>query len=129
MSEPARKRRRWLAPTVLGLLLVLAVGVVAFWGDLVSTALDPKVPFQTYDPPPAPNYALAGAWYLRPSAGDKAPAGVFFAPPPPYDGGRNGTARIAPPRANRQFREVMAPNYVGPFVTVGRIFAPRYRQA
>jgi hypothetical protein len=23
----------------------------------------------------------------------------------------------------------MAPNYVGPFVSVGRIFAPKYRQA
>ena len=53
MSEPARKRRRWLVPTLLALLLVILSGVVAFWGDLVSTALDPKVPFQTYDPPPA----------------------------------------------------------------------------
>src|SRR5204863_308586 len=25
--------------------------------------------------------------------------------------------------------EVMAPNYIGPFVSVGRVFAPKYRQA
>ena len=108
---------------------VLVLGVVAFWGDLVSTALDPKVPFQTYDPPPAPDYAKASAWYLRPTASDTAAADVFFVAPTTYDGGRNWNARIDHPRASRQFREVMAPNYVGPFVMVGRIYAPRYRQA
>lgn len=129
MSAPARKRRRWLVPVLLGLLLVVAGGVIAFWGDLVSTALDPKVPFQTYDPPPAPDYATQAAWYLRPAPADRAPADVFFIAPTTYDGGHNWNARIDHPKANRQFREVMAPNYVGPFVTVGRIFAPRYRQA
>jgi hypothetical protein len=129
MSEPPRRLRRWLVPAFLSLLLLLVVGVVVFWGDLVSTALDPKVPFQTYDPPPAPDYAQASAWYLRPSPGDAAAADVFFVAPTTYDGGRNWNARIDHPRANRQFREVMAPNYVGPFVMVGRIYAPRYRQA
>lgn len=129
MSEPPRRRRRWLLPTLLGVVLVLVTGVVVFWGDLVSTALDPKVPFQTYRPPPAPDYARASAWYLRPAPEDRAPADVFFVAPTTYDGGNNWNARIDHPRANRQFRDVMAPNYVGPFVTVGRIFAPRYRQA
>ncbi len=129
MEQPPRRRRRWLLPSLLALLLVLAAGVAAFWGDLVSTALDPKVPFQTYDPPPAPDYATARAWYLRPAADAVAPADVFFVTPTTYDGGRNWNARIDHPKANRQFREVMAPNYVGPFVMVGRVFAPRYRQA
>lgn len=129
MSEPARKRRRWLLPSLLVLLIVLIGGVAAFWGDLVSTALDPKVPFQTYDPPPAPDYTKASAWYLRPRGGETARADVFFIAPTTYDGGRNWNARIDHPKANHQFLEVMAPNYVGPFVTVGRVFAPRYRQA
>ena len=129
MTEPARRRRRWLVPTLVGLMLVLTAGVVGFWGDLVSTVLDPKVPFQTYLPPPAPDYATARAWYLRPAAGGTMAADVFFIAPTTYDGGRNWNARIDHPRANRQFREVMAPNYVGPFVQVGRVFAPRYRQA
>jgi len=129
MGEPAGRRRRWLVRTLAGVLLVLALGVTAFWGDLVSTALDPKVPFQTYDPPPAPDYATQRAWYLRPGAADAAPGDVFFIAPTTYDGGRNWNARIDHPKASRQFREVMAPNYVGPFVMVGRVFAPRYRQA
>jgi hypothetical protein len=108
---------------------VLAAAVYAFWGDLVSTALDPKVPFQTYKPPPAPDYAHASAWYLRPGPDNKLPADVFFIAPTTYDGGRNWNARIDARKANRQFQQVMAPNYVGPFVSVGRIFAPRYRQA
>jgi hypothetical protein len=129
MSERPPRRRRWVVPTLLVVVLILAGGVAAFWGDLVSTALDPKVPFQTYDPPPAPDYARSDAWHLRPAPGERAAADIFFVAPTTYDGGRNWNARIDHPRAGRQFREVMAPNYVGPFVSVGRIFAPRYRQA
>jgi len=116
---------------VLSVLLVLAIGVLVFWGDLVSTALDPKIPFQTYSPPPAPDYATADAWYLRPTPTPVPPpkADVFFLAPTTYDGGKNWNARIGHPKANRQFREVMAPNYVGPFVSVGQVFAPKYRQA
>ena len=129
MDAPPRAPRRWLLSGVFGFAMLLAVGVMVFWGDLVSTVLDPKVPFQTYNPPPAPDYATSTAWYLRPSKTDGRVADVFFVGPTTYDGGRNWNARIDHPKAGRQFREVMAPNYVGPFVGVGRVFSPRYRQA
>lgn len=129
METQPKRRPRWWLSTLLGLAIFLGLGVVIFWGDLVSTALDPKVPFQTYDPPPAPDYTRDAAWSLRPGAANGLPADVFFVAPTTYDGGRNWNARIDHPRANRQFREVMAPNYVGPFVGIGRVFAPRYRQA
>ena len=45
------------------------------------------------------------------------------------DGGSTRGARQHDERADRVFRRVMAPNYAGPFVRVGRLFAPRYRQA
>ena len=51
--EKSPRRTRWWLAGLLSLLIVLVAGVTAFWGDLVSTALDPKVPFQTYEPPPA----------------------------------------------------------------------------
>lgn len=114
---------------MLGFALVVASGVFVFWGDLVSTDLDPKVPFQTYDPPRAPDYGRDEAWNLRPSPNDARAVDVFFVGPTTYDGGRNWNSRIDHPKANRQFREVMAPNYVGPFVGIGRVFSPRYRQA
>lgn len=128
-DQPAPRRTRWWLASLLGVALLLAIGVLAFWGDLVSTALDPKVPFQTYDPPPGPDYATSGAWYLRPKAGSPLAADVFFVAPTTYDGGRNWNARLNARKANRQFEAVMAPNYVGPFVRIGRVFAPRYRQA
>lgn len=129
MNQERPRRRRWPVFTLLGLAAILAAGIVAFWGDLASTSLDPKVPFQTYDPPPAPDYSRPQGWSLRPSSQGGPPADVFFVAPTTYDGGRNWNARIDHPKASRQFREVMAPNYVGPFVSVGRIFAPKYRQA
>src|SRR5438128_1686679 len=101
MAGPGPRRRRWLVPTLVGLALLLAAGVVGFWGDLVSTALDPKVPFQTYQPPPAPDYAKASAWYLRPAASEKMAADIFFVAPTTYDGGHNWNARIDHPKANR----------------------------
>jgi hypothetical protein len=129
MAERAKRRGGWLIASLLGIVLLLATAVVVFWSDIISTTLDPKVPFQTYTPPPAPDYSQPGAWRLRPRSGDGLAADVFFIAPTTYDGGRDWNAPIDDPKAARQFREVMAPNYVGPFVRVGRVFAPKYRQA
>lgn len=133
-AEAAPRRTRWWAVAFVGVVLVLGVATGVFWGDLRRTALDPKVPFQTYEPPPAPDYAQRTAWALMPTnpAGPTAaepPVDVFFLGPTTYDGGKHWNAPIDEGRADRLFREVMAPNYAGPFVRVGRIFAPRYRQA
>jgi hypothetical protein len=133
MSEPAPRRTRWWAFAVVGVALVLGLATGVFWGDLKRTALDPKVPFQTYKPPPAPDYSRRSAWALMPTdpeapAADTA-ADVFFVGPTTYDGGRDWNAPIDDAKSDRLFRRVMAPNYAGPFVRVGRLFAPRYRQA
>ncbi|HEY9217267.1 MAG TPA: DUF3089 domain-containing protein, partial [Phenylobacterium sp.] len=123
---------RWLVATGLGLFLLLLTGGLFFWEDILRTALDPKVPFQTYRPPPAPDYSSSTAWALAPKAAaseNDPPADIFFVSPTTYDGGAHWNAPIDEPKSERLFRRVMAPNYVGPFVRVGRIFAPRYRQA
>ncbi len=134
MSEVRPRPRRWLAASLLGALLFLAVAFVVFRGDLIRDSLNPKTPFQTYVPPPAPDYSQARAWFLLP-AQPTAPtateplADVFFVSPTTYKGGSQWDDRFDDDRADREFRRVMAPNYAGPFVRVGRIFAPRYRQA
>jgi hypothetical protein len=133
MSQEPPRRTRWWAFAVVGIALVLGVATGVFWGDLRRTALDPKVPFQTYKPPPAPDYSTRAAWALMPTDPDAPtadpPADVFFVGPTTYDGGKDWNAPIDQREADRLFRRLMAPNYAGPFVRVGRIFAPRYRQA
>lgn len=123
--------KRWIALGLAGLLVLLAVGAFVFRVDILRTALDPKVPFQAYTPPNAPNYAEARAWALpidgRPTAA--LPADVFFIHPTTYDGGEHWNAPFRDQEAARKLDRVMLPNYAGPFARVGRIFAPRYRQA
>lgn len=129
MGERFKGFRRWIfAGAVLFLALVLSAAF--YWRyDILRTTLDPKVPFQTYEPPPAPDYAKLDAWALRPTAGAKGPADVFFVHPTTYDGGRDWNAPYDQPKAERYLSRVMLPNYAAPFARAGRIYAPHYRQA
>ena len=134
MADRPKGFKRLVAAGVVLTLLILATAAFVWRDDILRTRLDPKEPFQTYDPPPAPDYAAKAAWALLPAnpatlRADDPPADVFFVGPTTYDGGRHWNAPIDDPKADRLFRQVMAPNYAGPFVRVGRIFAPRYRQA
>lgn len=134
MADRPKGFRRIVALVIVLIGVILGVSAFIWRDDILRTSLDPKEPFQTYDPPPAPDYARPSAWALLPSTPEtvavNAPkADVFFLSPTTFDGGRHWNAPIDDPRANHLFEEVMAPNYAGPFVRVGRIFAPRYRQA
>lgn len=130
--KPGLKDWWWISGAVL-LVLLLAAAII--WrGDILRSFLDPKTPFQTYQPPKAPDYAQRRAWALLPtdparwtSAGP--PADVFFVHPTTFDGGRDWNDGINDPRSNRFLVRTILPNYAGPFVRVGRLFAPRYRQA
>lgn len=126
--------KRWIfAGAVLFLALIL--GAAFIWRyDILSNALDPKVPFLTYHPPPAPDYGKQASWALLPrDAAGPAPADrpvdVFFVHPTTFDGGRDWNGGIDQPKAQRLLSRVVIPNYAGPFDRVGRVFAPRYRQA
>ena len=56
--------KRWIALGVAAFAVLLAVAAFAFRVDILRTALDPRIPFQTYTPPPAPEYADPRAWVL-----------------------------------------------------------------
>lgn len=117
------------------LLVGLVITSAVVWrDDILRTGLDPKEPFQTYEPPTVPQYGQREAWSLLPAqpqtwGDDDPPADVFFVGPTSYDGGGHWNGPIDDPGADQFFRRTVGPNYVGPFVRMGRVFAPRYRQA
>lgn len=123
--------KRWIFLGVVLAAIVLALGAWVFRVDIIRTTLDPKVPFQTYQPPGAPDYSRDKSWAIsidpRPPA--SLPADVFFIHPTTYDGGEHWNGPYRDKDARRLLTRVMLPNYAGPFARVGRLFAPHYRQA
>lgn len=123
-----------LASLAAGFVALLLAATYVWRDDIHQAFLDPGVPFVTHKPPPAPDYANAAAWALIPAKpttwtpADPA-ADVFFIHPTTYDGGREWNGPVGDPKADRLLGRVMLPNHAGPFRTVGRLFAPRYRQA
>ena len=127
-------RKRWVLVGATFVVALLAVAAAIWRDDIISTTLDPKEPFQTYEPPPAPNYAAAGAWAQLPPDPSRwtdqdGPADIFFIHPTTFDGGEHWNGPIDHRRSARMLERTMIPNYAGPFQQVGRVFAPRYRQA
>ncbi|CAN5267291.1 DUF3089 domain-containing protein [soil metagenome] len=122
--------RQWVGWIGFALVGVLVIATAVWRGDILRAALDPQVPFQTYDPPPAPDYANTASWALRdaraPGAGIAA---VFFVHSTTSDGGREWNGPIDDREADAYLRRVVIPNYAGPFERVGAVSAPRYRQA
>ncbi|MCA0367221.1 MAG: DUF3089 domain-containing protein [Proteobacteria bacterium] len=122
--------RQWIGWIGLALVLLLAAAVAVWRGDILRAALDPQVPFQTYRPPPAPNYADPRAWALldarAPGAGT---AQVFFVHSTTFDGGSEWNGPIGDAKSDAYLRRVILPNYAGPFARAGAVSAPRYRQA
>ncbi len=129
--KPYQKRT---AMGVGAALLLLLIAAVIWREDIFKSFLDPKEPYQVYVPPRAPNYANRSDWALlpptpdHPSAADP-PVDVFFIHSTTYNGGRNWNGPLDDRGAVRQLERVILPNYAGPFQRVGRVFAPRYRQA
>ena len=130
MKMPSLTLRQWVGYTGFALVFILVAAVAVWRGDILKAGLDPQVPFQTYEPPPAPDYRQPAAWALRearaPDAGDAA---IFFLQSTTYDGGSGWNGPIGDRKADAYLKRVVIPNYAGPFARAGAISAPRYRQA
>lgn len=122
--------RQWVGYAGFALILLLTAAVAVWRGDILRAGLDPQIPFQTYKPPTAPDYAAEGDWALlnarAPGAGA---AHVFFIHSTTYDGGSDWNGAIDDRRALDKLRSVVLPNYAGPFALAGDVSAPLYRQA
>lgn len=130
--EVVRKRRK----TVLIGALLAAVLTLAFsylQNDINRNNLDPKIPFQIYKVPPAPDYAKSDGWYLNPALAryyaDPRKVDIFFVHATSYDGGRNWLGAADSHMAQDGVERVQLPNYAAPFAVMGNIYVPKYRQA
>ncbi len=122
--------RQWVGWTLLAFLLVIATAVAVWRGDILRAGLDPQVPFQTYDPPPSPDYDRMGAWALWDARGPQAgQASVFFVHSTTFDGSSGWNGPIGDAEADAYLNRVVIPNYAGPFERAGQISVPRYRQS
>ena len=130
MKRPRLTTRQWVGYAGFALVFLVTAAVAVWRGDILQAGLDPQVPFQTYTPPEAPNYADDAAWALQnqrlPTSGGAA---VFFVHSTTFDGGKNWNGPIADREAQRHLRRVVLPNYAAPFARAGSVSAPLYRQA
>jgi hypothetical protein len=127
----SRGWRFWLTFWSASLAAVVLVSLYVWRDDILEALLDPQVPYTVYQPPAAPNYALASSWDQLPKAGESRAdnVDVFFIHPTTFDGGRDWNGPIDDQSSHELYRRVAAPNYAAPFAAAGAVFAPRYRQA
>lgn len=129
MTAGRMSLRQWAGWVGLAFVLLLATALAVWRGDILRAGLDPQVPFQTYEPPAAPDYDDPATWTFREVRGaDAGPAAVFFVHSTTYDGGREWNGPIGDPAADGWLTRVVLPNYAGPFARAGAISAPLYRQ-
>lgn len=130
MKIPSLTLRQWVGYAGFVVVFILVAAVAVWRGDILKAGLDPQVPFQTYEPPPAPDYARSDAWAMQDARAPGADAAViFFVHSTTYDGGKGWNGSIGDRKADAYLTRVVIPNYAGPFARAGAISAPRYRQA
>lgn len=119
----------------LVLLFMALLVVYLYRDDIFQTIQDPRQPFQTYEKPIAPNYNSAEAWLAQPDLNQdpfehpSAGGDVFVVVPSVYRGGKHWVLRSDDLKRKSKLQRIVRPNYVAPYGTAGRLFAPYYRQA
>jgi len=117
--------------------ITFLTALIAFFiyrDDIFQTIQDPRQPFQTYTPPAPADYKVKDGWLAQPdltldpykhsSAGD-----VFVVVPSVYRGGKHWNLPSDDLKRKSKLQRIVRPNYVAPYGTAGRLFAPYYRQA
>lgn len=130
MKGPRLTFRQWVGWCGFVLVFLITAATFVWLSDIRIAAMDPQTPFQTYTPPPAPDYARPSAWALQDARlASSGPASVFFVHSTTFDAPRAWNAPIGDRAADAYLARVVLPNYAGPFAPLGSVSAPRYRQA
>jgi len=119
---------RVIAGSLLALLALSAAAAAVFADDLARFLIAPRSPYQVYAPPPSPDYDLASSWHFRSPAQD-AGVDIFYLHSTTFYASSDWNAPIGDEDASNVFRRTAAPNEIGPFAPIGRVVAPKYRQA
>lgn len=123
-----------VASGLTGFFLICLTLVYIYRDDIFQTIQDPGQPFQTYEPPAAPNYASLDSWLAQPDLGVDpytltAKGDVFVVVPSVYRGGEHWNLPSDDLKRKGKLQRIVRPNYVSPYGESGRLFAPFYRQA
>ena len=121
--------RQAIALTTAASLVLAAVIAVVFQDNIARFNLNPRTPYQIYTPPPPPAYGARGAWIVWPDDKAWGDADVFYVHSTTYASRRQWNGPITAEAADRELRLIAAPNEAGPFMAIGAVYGPRYRQA
>ncbi len=121
-----RTRLTFIAGASIG--AACAAAAIGFQDNISQFLMNPRTPFQTMSPPPKPEYGARGAWALWPLKGF-GEADVFYIHSTTYYSPNSWNAAIADPDAESDLKRDVLPNEAGPFLGIGAVYGPRYRQA
>ena len=121
--------RQTLASLALIGLGVAAAIAIIFQDNITRFNLNPQVPYQLSTTPPPPAYGARGAWVLWPDEADAATADVFYIHSTTFASSSHWNGPINAEKADRVLRQIAVPNEAGPFLRMGAVYGPRYRQA
>lgn len=130
-----RLAARPLVSVAVGGALALALGAFLLQDAAFRWVATPSGSFVRETAPPAPDYADAAAWALRPTI---KPAGawerpwgvdIFFVHPSTAYAGDAWNTPFDDPKAANRLEERILPVHSGDFAHAGPVYAPRYRQA
>ncbi len=107
----------------------IIVAVFLLQENLAKFLINPRIPYETYVPPQAPEYATSEAWLSWPAANSEKLVDVFYIPSTAYRSPEHWNAPLDDAPALATLNKVLLPNEAGPFSEIGDIYAPHYRQA
>lgn len=123
-----------LAGGIIASLIIAFTTAYSLRDDIFEWIQDPRQPFQTYEPPEAPDYANSESWLSQPDLSVdpytlEEKGDVFVVVPSVYRGGEHYVLPSDDLRRKSKLERIVRPNYVTPYGDAGRLFAPFYRQA
>jgi hypothetical protein len=125
-----RSALRTIASIAISALGIAGLALFIFQDNIARFSIAPRKPLHTTPAPPMPEYGARGAWILWPDTdATLGLADVFYVHSTTYYSAKGWNAPIGDTQAELVLRRDAIPNEAGPFATVGRIYAPRYRQA